>query len=322
MFKPSIEETTIFESRIKLTKDQETSLKVNLPYDSYLRDIGVINGYHIKLLFSYDEDLPILPVPYPIETTKKQYIVVDIRPFVAKISNTNRFENTQDYKVTNILELNQQVMSAILMASWESGSKDITYNTLFAMEAMGKLIGGTIATRLGLDVVTATQIEVYSDALYLSNSLRDKKLLKDTIFLAGKIAKTTHAQPQRIIDYLSDGDKSIIETGKLTNVNDLAKLIKEMDNPRLANFELTTLLNLLGNISSFFSYDVRIMAALEYPPIWIPLVYGAIDDKRHKKSYLSTRINTVKTRNRNFDVFEDYLKNIFALVDYDNRTGK
>ncbi len=322
MFKPKIENLIIYPSKIAIGEEDKTKLIAESSSVFYQKSIGSVGDVEIRLLFNSSRDIPVMATPVDISTDRKKVIIVDARPFVGKISGDNRFENTIDYTVKNLPELNQQVIMAILMATWEDGSETILNNTTFAMEALGKLIAGSVTSRLGLDVVTASEIEVYAGLLYVSNSVRDKKKLKDAMYLATKIKRITSIPTEKIISLITKDGKTLPELGMCNTPRTFAEAVKAMNNPRLAKFEFATLLNLLSNLSSFYSYDVKIMASLEYPPAWIPLVYGALTDKRHKRSYLATRIDTIKTRNRNVEAFEDYVERLFELVEYDKEIGK
>ena len=100
----------------------------------------------------------------------------------------------------------------------------------------------------------------------------------------------------------------------ISTLDELVASIKTaISSPKTANLNLTTFLTILKSLAFMYRSDVVIPLALEFPPMFIALVYLAITDRSMKRSYIFTAVTQSMTRDKK--LYEDFLPNIKKLIE-------
>lgn len=247
-----------------------------------------LTGYYTE-----ENEVPLFSNPVLVEgLNKKQYLFTDLRPFVG--SNSNEHDNATDaIKVRSLLEYNAAISKAILTQGWLNNQQERYLTNLgFAGVVFAAAIAEAIRTRFSLDPLVQLRLMVVLHIFYqqlhyskeeLSSGEHTDKIALRTI----SQLSINHNEVFAIID----------QVGVMTNITDLIEAIKKVsESPRLASFNTGLFMTVV--MSMWYGYNAAevIGVGVEYPPIWMSVVFAAATDKTVKNSMLAKTIGRIDKR--------------------------
>lgn len=236
--------------------------------------------------------IPAFLYPIPSEAYSEPTVFVDGRALGTWDPSQERF------KIRYPLEYDAKLLQGKLAQLWLSGKRgNLQHCSSIPLAVFSGWIGETIAKRFSLDHNTQFKVSVLAACLYV-NAFWDKTELdeEDKLFLVSIITRHCGYRGGDIIDLISSH-------GVILDTADFCKACYEStNNVRLKELNNETLYAMLGG--SWWGANGRelVQVALEYPPIWLAIVYQCIIDRGAQKS----RIGTIVGRNsykRNHEVF-------------------
>lgn len=244
--------------------------------------------------FYYEEnEVPLFSNPVYVEGLNgKGYIFTDLRPFVS--SSQHEHDNATDaIKVKSTLEYNAAISKAILTQGWATNQQERYLTHLgFGGVVFAASIAESIKIRFSLDPLVQLKLLItlhifYQQLHYDVNELKtgehtDKIALRTISQLA-----MNHNEVYAIID----------RVGVMKNINDLVEAIKNVsESPRLQSFNSGLFMTIV--MSMWYGYNAAevIGVAVEYPPVWLSIVFAAATDKTVKNSMLAKSIGRVNKR--------------------------
>ncbi len=270
-----------------------------------IEPIGLMGNCHAAL------KMPFFSNPITVDVNKKKYAVMDFRPFTVPTGNGCLFS---DVRIRSNTEYNLALDRLIFSLDWQIALDErrdslnfFKNNFNFATMIFSKWINRLLTQRFNLYPNESLAVEIicnfYYQSLYESfdqykNDENDHKFLIHTI-------KNTNAQESTVREIFN-------KLGKMNGVDDLCSNISTiLENVKLEGLNSAVLITIVGN--SWFGLNAKEMlaVALEYPPIFIPLVYNAAKEKTYKHTYLADVISHfAKAKD-----MREFLMNYKSLVD-------
>lgn len=187
-------------------------------------------------------------------------------------------------RVRDEIELQARVIQAQLAIDWHHGYQ----SRLRDISPMGLMIyahwmGEAIAKRFALDARQQLQVSVFAGVFYLNNFWdKTKAESEDIAYLVSAITRICGYRHSDVID--------IIETHPIIeNTEQFCNAVKEFtQSVRLEDFNPATLYGVVSG-SWFSSNSGRelVCVAVEYPPVWLTLLFQAICNRSFKKAGLT-----------------------------------
>ncbi len=265
------------------------------PKGSTLQGVVVVPPY-VKSLKPFD-----LPVDY--EGPKGLKVAVDVRGFT-------RATGDSTYKVVAGAEYEGAILRGALTYAWINDLHNATVDMRrfhdLPAKVFVRLLSETIVRHLNLSpadqqgVVAAAGLLYYSNFIVGNDALSADELERITI----AVSRISRISPQKVAELYS---------GDLPRVTDLDSFCDALryitKNPRLEKVQAAFIITLMGGIWYGGAARRLVAVALEYPPVWLALVYQAATDRSFHGARL-TKIVEEEDRNN--------AKTIFArqIVDY------
>lgn len=267
------------------------------PKGSTLKGVVVVPPY-VKSLKPFD-----LPLDY--EGPKGLKVAVDVRGFT-------RATGDNAFKVVAGAEYEGAILRGALTYVWVSdlanAMADMRRFHDLPAKVFVRLLSETIVRHLHLSPVDQQGVVAAAGLFYYSNFIAGNEVLTtdelERITVA--VARISRISPQKIAEFY---------TGDLPRVNDLDGFCEAMrfitKNPRLEKVDAAFVITLMGGIWYGGAARRLVAVALEFPPIWLALVYQAATDRSFHGARL-TKIVEEEDRNNAKAVFvrqiADYLE--------------
>lgn len=218
----------------------------------------------------------------PIVNLKEKWIAMDLRQMV----NANK----ADLSVTirNEPEYIMAVQKLVLTGLWMGGNTSGLYSFKLPHAVFSNWLSETISRKFGLDPGTQVKLKALA-YVYYAKLFSDEwdvddqsKLLirsKDEFFIQEAISEILNSEIP------------------LNNIDDFAQAcFKFTGNIRLEGLDYNVLSNIVSN--SWFGLNARenVLLALQYPPVWVSMVYASLKSKTFKKSYIATLVEKSNKR--------------------------
>lgn len=271
------------------------------PFNSDI--LNNFKDYNLVLItgvFSSETMIPVFHYPVIIEHDKRKIVCVDVRPFVSYHNEELRIRNDIDY--------GSQIDKLIFTTLWLNGYvKDMRVSLNFAGIVFTHWLSETISKRFALDPKDQVILNVITFVYYQTLFMENKEFSNvDKDILSIHTIKNLTAPGELITDVISHIDR-------IESIDDYTRLVRTiLNNIRLKEFSTPMLLNLISN-SWYGTYaKENISVALEYPPIWLSIVYNALNERTFKNSIIS-RIAERYGKMGKADNFISNFKNIRKL---------
>lgn len=220
--------------------------------------------------------VPAFNFPYVCKLKDEDVSFFDGRTVVGVDANHNP-------RVRDAVELQARIIQAQLALDWHHGYqarvRDISPLPLMLY---AHWMGEQVAKRFALDARTQLQVSVFAAVFYL-NCFWDKTEAskEDVGYLLSAITRVCGYRHSDVVD--------IVETHPIIrDVHEFCDVVKAFtQSVRLEDFNPATLYGVVGG--SWFGNAGRelIAVGLEYPPVWLTLLFQAISNRSFKKAGLT-----------------------------------
>lgn len=217
----------------------------------------------------------------------------------------------QKFVVRNKTEYVWSIQRAVLNHIWTHGRKESLRDiSLLPVAAYSSMIAESVGRRYALDMAQQTILQVLACYHYYCLFTNEKEFDETELNkIVGGIARATKISAEFIYGVLN-------EVPVINTLTDFCKYAKiKTESVSLEDFDVGILFSITGG--SWFGTNAReIMAvALEHPPTWIMIVYGAVSEATFKRSVLAKLIERLAKRHSS----EVFAKNLVMLLDSDTK---
>lgn len=227
------------------------------------------------------------------------------------VRNFTRLSQTKEVVISSEGDYNFTVLRGHLQRRWmlKDGYLDILTLGSFPTSMFTRCISSLLTRRLALAPDIQMRVTVILAYFYLcmfkevdkseSVTLTERELLE----MSRMITAATFVSATDVIDIIRD-------IPIMRDLKDLVKVFKDDSNSiRFENFEVATLLELVGTMWAGSNYREIAQVAMEHPPTWVAMVYTAVKQRGFANAYLS---RIVKDYSRGTDD-ESFAKNVLFL---------
>jgi len=264
------------------------------------------NDIYIKPIILYgltttESELP--NFSQTIFNQKEKWSALDIRQFIKIDKNNYTIEDVTSYQLQ--LQIDKFILSNVWYVEKYKEIKDLK----FAHLAFSTWLSDNLSKRFGLDLNSSYMIKILSLMYY--NSLFVNKLEKDDIDKLIIKFKAEFILDEKVVYEIYEKVGN-----KLSDINSFCTSCYEVtNNVRLKGFSAPVLSSILGNNWYGLNSKENILASLEYPPIWISLVYNSLVNKSFNKSFLAQIINKISKRGKGDEFVIQYDTIIDSYMD-------
>ena len=274
---------------------KKTPSQLAAHYSSVGGDSDIVNMYLVGKVLVVDvegevSDVPLFSQPLVYVgsisnslTDKATHVVfVDQRPFTRIKNETRNVVNPREYALGKV--------KGVLTAKWVSEEyDDLKADGSVAGSTFCNVVASVVANQYGLDPLEKLKISVIA-SIYYGQMFSDGGVPSLIVFRDAM--KWTGAKPPTIDEIVDSGIS--VSPG----MNGLAQAIANYGGAKVKNLDAGILLSLLGNI--FYGYNNKelIAMSIEYPPLWMAMVFIAITDKSFSNTYLARVSNTQVKRGK------------------------
>lgn len=258
---------------------------------------GVIKGVYV--VPPYVKDIKSFTMPMDFDTPEGKAVAVDVRGLTKATGEST-------FKIIAGAEYEGAVLRAALTLAWiEGAANDMRRWNEISARVFIRLLCETIVRRLNLPPSDQQAVYVACGLFYYSNFIdysdRDGSLdpeEKEKIAVA--VARLTRISPQIVSDMLDTDLPAVTDLDSFADA--LRVLVK---NPRLEQVNSAFIITLMGGF--WYGGNARqIMAvALEYPPVWMALIYQALTDRNFQGSQLTKMVDTENRSNSGAQFIRD-----------------
>jgi hypothetical protein len=238
---------------------------------------------------------------YPIILEGKDTAVFDARTLII---HDERLPN--GYRVRNEVEFRAKTIQAALALRWSRGEIDrIRDASPLPLAVYSGWMGEVLAKRFALDARTQLQLSVIAAIFYINCFAKDgNKEDTDTAYLFTII--------NRACGYRHDDLVDIVEAHPIINdVAHLCEVMKEYtQNVRLRDLNPATLYGSLGGSWWGNNGLEAVSVGIEYPPVWMAIVFQALTDQGFKRSV----IGSIVLRNTYRKTTEMFLRQMLDMA--------
>lgn len=243
--------------------------------------------------------VPAFSLPLLVERDGIKTVYIDMR------SLTSYDPRAQTLRIRNKVEYDGKLILGTLAADWAEGFHDrFLVNNPVCLAVFSSMIGEAIAKRVGTDAMTQLRISVLG-AIHYMNCFVDEEEQQSRDYKARLISMLT-----RHCGFRADEVTSMVnEYWNINGLDELCEAVKSYtQNRRLDDLNPSTLLEYVGAYWYGNNGKEMIAVALEYPPMWLYLVFLSFTDR----SYRNTRLFAITDRNTYKRMSESFIRNMLA----------
>lgn len=240
----------------------------------------------------YVKDIKPFTMPLEFHSTKGTAVAVDVR-------GVTKLTGERNFKIIVGGEYEGAILRAGLTKAWlDGGATDMRRFNDISARVFIRLLSESLVRRLNLSPSDQQAVTVVCGLFYYSNFIandqieRNDSLVRDEKDrIAVAVARLTRINPQTVSDFLS-GDVPMI-----TNLDSFCDALRfVVDSPRLQNVDGAFVMTLMGGYWYGGNARQLMACALEYPPVWLALIYQALNDRSFRSTQLS-KMADVENRN-------------------------
>jgi len=239
-------------------------------------------------------DIPLIPYAVSVETETDDYVVLDMRPFT---SGTGKVHNKSDASI--------MIANGVLESLWHSESYTEVQKIMnYAGRLYAAILSKQLTTSLRLDGKDAVLIRVVVAIKYLH-------LFTDSI---DKDRLVNSVATMLMVDYDIVNDiVSKMKDTELLTWDQVAETLRDLsENVKLSKVKAAVFVELFSKVFFCTNSSMKLISAIDHPPIWGSIVFAALDDKRYKRTLLSGMLSTEPSMFREHR--DDYLKTMKSLM--------
>lgn len=231
---------------------------------------------------------PIIDVPsYAIRPGTNNTVFVDARPY------GNVDKNTLSFKVRDTENYNNLILQAKLVSLWANYEQNkIKYQSDLPCKVFATLIGESIAKKMHLNGQNQYIVTVLAAVWYLNQfeNVSDKEVEDNVKLMVGYIRSKLYYSANDINESIVRNYYKGANQSTLSTVDDFCKAAYEMtQSATLKNLNPTILYSIVGSAFWGARSIEKMSVAIEYPPVFIAILYQVIVDNSYRnKCVLST----------------------------------
>lgn len=220
--------------------------------------------------------VPAFNFPYVLKLKDEDVAFFDARTIVG-------VDATGGMRVRDQIELQARTVQAQLALDWHHGYQNRVRDlSPLPLMLYAHWMGETVARRFAIDARQQLQVSVFAAIFYLNNFWdKTEAASEDTAYLLSAITRTCGYRHSDVVD--------IVETHPIIrDVQEFCDVVKSFtQSVRLEDFNPATLFGVVGG--SWFGNAGKelITVALEYPPVWLTLLFQAVTNRGFKKAGLT-----------------------------------
>lgn len=253
---------------------------------------SVLKGVYI--VPPYVKDIKPFSMPLEFEGQHGLSVAVDVRGVTKAVGETQ-------YKIISGAEFEGAVLRGALTRAWiaDDGASAMRRFNDIAARVFIRLLSESLVRRLGMTAHDQQAVVVTCGLFYYSNFINAGGSLdpmeKERIAVA--VSRLTRISPQTVADLLA-GDVPAISD--LDSFCDALRFV--VKNPRLEKVDAAFVMTLMGGL--WFGGNARqvVAVALEYPPVWLALIFQALTDRGFHGAQL-TKMVELENRNNSGAMF-------------------
>lgn len=233
----------------------------------------------------------------PIINEKEKWTALDLRQFVKPIDEKRNIEVRNEYEYK--LQLDKFILSNL----WYTGKNKELKDLKFAQVVFSSWLSDNLTKRFGLDLGDSLKLKTLA-LIYFNSLFTDNFTKEDVEKLIVKYKSDFFTTEELILDVYEKVGNS------LTNIESFCSACYTVTgNIRLKGFSTSVLGTIISNSWYGLNSKENIMVSLEYPPVFISLVYNALTNKGFSKSYLSQLVAKLDKKNKG-DEFKKHYEEI------------
>lgn len=235
------------------------------------------------------ETIPPFTQPIKISDASGTYMAIDLRAFNNKLISGTEVHDPDGGAAA------LAIRSAVLQMIWQkSGPSTLAGLTTLPMQVFSVWVGNVLARVLGLDPRSQAELVTIASWYWLCLFSTEHDMPHEKQGLASYAAKIANVGPLSYDETLS----IIYELGHLENIESLVQAIRDMETVKTDRVMAPTLYSTLSS-GWFGSTDARqlVSVSLEYPPIFLSILYTAVTERGYRNSPISTVAKLFEKRN-------------------------
>lgn len=239
----------------------------------------------------YVKDIKPFTMPLEFQSTKGPAFAVDVRGVTKAVGETQ-------FKVMVGGEYEGAILRAALSRAWVNGGHtDMRRFNDISARVFIRLLSETLVRRLNLSPQDQQAVTVVCGLLYYSNFIpvdsHHPELPADELErISVGVARLTRINPQTVHDLLTNQP-----IPRVRNLETFCQALRVVvDSPRLQNVDAAFIMTLMGGYWYGGNARQLMACALEYPPVWMTLIYQALNDRSFRSTQLS-KMAEVENRN-------------------------
>lgn len=241
----------------------------------------------------YVKDIAPFSMPLSFESQNGLAVAVDVR-------GLTKVGGDQKFKIVAGAEYEGAIIRAALTLGWmKDGPNEMRRFNDIAAKVFIRLLSESLSRRLNLGPYEQQALTVVTGLFYYSNFMVERSAAKGEDFsqddkdrIAVAVSRLTRISPQTVANFLS------VDLPLITNLDTYCDALRAVvQSPRLERVDAALIMTLMGGL--WFGGNARqLMAvALEYPPVWLALIYQALTDRSFHGAQL-TKMVEAEDRNK------------------------
>lgn len=276
------------------------------------KDIQIEGLYQVP---PYLKSIPHFGHPIEIKTSDRTIIVIDTRAFTRADRNNNTL------KIAIPGEYEQLSLYGRLTIAWNNGlQSDMSALGDIVPRVFTNLMSQNIVRRLGLNPQDQQYLSVLSAYYYFclcqsQMTLNEHELLR----MATRIARATNINGTDVLRILSqlNPDRGN-DTPTIVNIEQFVNAIKLVGaSPRLDSLNIGLLYSAIGTAWFGANASEYVAVSLEYPPLFITLIYRALVDRSYHNATLTRFVELSNRR----DAGNEFTRNLVNFLEHNQSTG-
>jgi hypothetical protein len=270
------------------------------------KDVPIEGLYQVP---PYLKAIPPFGHPIQIQTSDKTILVIDTRAFTREDRANNAL------KVTIPGEYEQLYLYGRLTQAWlNNHQSDLSAVGEIVPRVFANLISQNIVRRLGLNPQDQQALTVVSTYYYFCLFMHDQSIAEQQLLkVAARISQVTSITGTDVLRILKYFDADASGQYKvLQNLEDFVEGLKGTGtSPRLSTLNVGFVITAIGGV--WFGANARenVAVSLEYPPLFITLVYKALMDRSYHGTMLSRFVEISNRR----DAGKDFTRNLANFLE-------
>lgn len=220
--------------------------------------------------------IPAFSFPYVLKLKDEDVSFFDARTLIS-------LDRSGEPRVRDEAELQARTIQAQLALDWHQGYqarvRDISP---LGLMIYAHWLGEVVAKRFALDARLQLQVSVFAGIFYLNNFWdKTEASSEDSAYLLSALT--------RICGYRNSDVVDIVEAHPIiSSVAEFCTVVKEFtQSVRLEDFNPATLNGVVGGSWYLNAGREIVSVALEYPPVWLTMLFQAITNRGYKKAGLT-----------------------------------